>query len=226
MTSATAVLVGSQVPRYLLVPRAKSSAGPEAVELAASAGLELDPWQSLVLEGALAEAPDGRWAAKEVGLIVPRQNGKGGILEARELAGLFLFGEMLILHSAHEFKTAVEAFRRVLSLIQNTPDLDRRVQRVSTSHGEEGVELIGGQRLRFVARSTGSGRGFTGDCVILDEAYNLSPAVIAALLPTMAAVRNPQLWYTSSAPLPRSESDTLRRLCKRGREGAREAMAA
>jgi hypothetical protein len=226
MTSRSAVLLGHQEPRYHLVPRARSSAGPEAVELAASAGLILDPWQELVLEGALAEAPDGRWAAPEVGLIVPRQNGKGGILEARELAGLFLFDEQLILHSAHEFKTAAEAFRRLLSLIQNTPDLDRRVNRVRTSHGDEGIELVGGQRLRFVARSTGSGRGFTGDCIILDEAYNLSSAGMSALFPTMAAIRNPQLWYTSSAPLPRQESDTLRRLCKRGRDGAREAMAA
>lgn len=159
-------------------------------------------------------------------MVVPRQNGKGGILEARELAGLFLFHEQLILHSAHEFKTAAEAFRRLLSLIQNTPDLDKRVNRVRTSHGDEGIELIGGQRLRFVARSTGSGRGFTGDCIILDEAYNLSSAGMSALFPTMAAIRNPQLWYTSSAPLPRQESDTLRRLCKRGRDGAREAMAA
>jgi hypothetical protein len=100
---------------------------------------------------------------------------QGRILEARELAGLFLFGEQLILHSAHEFKTAQEAFRRVLGLIQNTPDLDKLVSRVRTSHGEEGVELRNGARLRFVARSTGSGRGFSGDVVILDEAYNLGP---------------------------------------------------
>ena len=61
------------------------------------------------------ERADGKWAAFETALIVPRQNGKGSILEARELAGLFLFGEQLILHSAHEFKTAQEAFRRVLA---------------------------------------------------------------------------------------------------------------
>lgn len=225
MTSPSAVLTGEQTPAYRLVPPAPTSAGREAVELAASAGLVLDPWQALVLEGALGERDDGKWAAFEVGLLVPRQNGKGAILEGRELAGLFLFGEDLILHSAHEFKTSAEAFRRVLMLIQNTPDLDRRVMRVRTSHGEEGVELKTGQRLRFVARSTGSGRGFSGDTVILDEAYNLPAAAVSALLPTMAARSNPQLWYASSAPLPRAESDTLRRLCKRGREGKSERLA-
>lgn len=212
-------------PRHRNVPAYGSSAGVEAVELAASAGLVLDPWQAEVLEGSLGERTDGRWAAFEVGLIVPRQNGKGAILEARELAGLFLFGERLILHSAHEFKTAQEAFRRILSLVEQTPDLEKRVLRVRTSHGEEGIELRSGQRLRFVARSTGSGRGFTGDCVILDEAYNLNPKAISALVPTMSARPNPQLWYTSSAPLETAESEFLRSTCRRGREGESKRMA-
>ena len=210
--------------RHQTVPTMSGSAGPEAVELAAECGLVLDPWQAAVLEGALGEREDRKWSAFEVGLIVPRQNGKGSVLEARELAGLFLFGEQLILHSAHEFKTAQEAFRRVLSLVQSNRDLDRLIMRVRTSHGEEGIELKTGQRLRFVARSTGSGRGFTGDTVILDEAYKLSQTTLAALLPTMSARPNPQLWYTSSAPLPTTESEVLRKLCKRGRQGS-ESLA-
>lgn len=220
-TSPAGVLLDAQTPRFRARPEASTSAGREATDLAASAGLILDPWQETFLEDALGERSDGRWAAFEVALIVPRQNGKGSVLEALELAGLFLFDEQLILHSAHEFKTAQEAFRRVLTLIQSTPDLERMVQRVRTSHGEEGIELRSGQRLRFVARSTGSGRGFTGDRVILDEAYNLSPDAMRALLPTMSARPNPQLVYTSSAPLERDESASLRRLCKRGRAQSR-----
>jgi phage terminase large subunit-like protein len=215
--SPPVVHLGVQVPRLSTVPARRSSAGSEAVELAASAGLLLDPWQELVLEEALGERSDGRWSAFEVGLVVSRQNGKGSILEARELAGLFLFDEQLILHSAHEFKTAQEAFRRVLGLIQNTPDLERRVAKVRTSHGDEGVELRNGARLRFVARSTGSGRGFSGDCVILDEAYHLPADSLSALLPTLSARPNPQLWYTSSAPLV--DSEVLRRLRRRGMAG-------
>lgn len=225
MTSPSAVLTDARAPRHRNLPEATSSAGQEAVELAASAGLFLDPWQVAALEDGLGERANGKWAAFEVGLIVPRQNGKGAVLEARELAGLFLFGDELILHSAHEFKTAAEAFRRVLSLVQSTPDLDRRVMRVRTSHGDEGIELKGGQRLRFVARSTGSGRGFSGDTVILDEAYNLSVKATSALIPTMSARPNPQLWYTSSAPLDGPESEVLRRLCKRGRAGETTSLA-
>jgi hypothetical protein len=65
------------------VPPAATSAGEEAVELAAMAGIELDPWQELVLRESLGEREGGKWAAFEVGLIVPRQNGKGTVLEAR-----------------------------------------------------------------------------------------------------------------------------------------------
>src|SRR3712207_4972699 len=108
---------GAQQPRILHVPEYVATSGREAVELAALAGLGLDPWQQLVLEGSLGERADGRWAAFEVGVEVPRQNGKGGILEARELAGLFLLGERLIIHSAHEFATASEALERMESIL-------------------------------------------------------------------------------------------------------------
>jgi hypothetical protein len=199
-TSPSGELLGVQVPRIRVVPPAASSAGDEAVDLAASCGLALDPWQQLVLRDSLGERPDGRWSAFEVGLIVGRQNGKGSILEAREVAGLYLFGEQLIIHSAHEFKTSKEAFRRILTLIEQSPDLDARVRRVSRSHGEEGIELKGGARLLFATRTGGGGRGFSGDLVVLDEAYNLSDAHMDALLPTLSARPNPQIWYTSSAP--------------------------
>jgi len=141
------------------------------------------------------------------------------VLEAVELAALFLFDEKLILHSSHEFKTSAEAYLRVKGLIQNTPDLHRKVNRYYNSHGAEGIELTNGQRLRFVARTGGSGRGFTGDRVILDEAFNLSAAAMSALAFTVAAVDNPQIWYTSSAPLPVELSGVLRHLCRRGRTG-------
>jgi phage terminase large subunit-like protein len=200
-----------------------SSAGEEAVEFCTSIGLKLDDWQSYVVRESLGERRDGKYSAFEVGLLVPRQNGKGAILEARELAGLFLFGEGLILHSAHEFKTAQEAFRRVLAHVENAPDLRKRVARVRTSHGEEGIELKTGARLRFVARSTGSGRGFSGDTVILDEAYNLASDGMAALLPTLSARPNPQIWYTSSAGM--STSDQLRRVRERGLAGEGKRLA-
>ncbi|WP_328941529.1 terminase [Streptomyces sp. NBC_00250] len=192
-------LRGAQRPRIETVPPYVSSAGPEAIELAASAGLILDPWQQHALTVGLGETADGRHSAFEVAVTVSRQNGKGSIIEARELAGLYLLGEGLIIHSAHEFKTAIEAFRRIESLIVNADHLRKRVARVRRTTGEEAIELITGQRLRFLARSGGSGRGFTGDCIILDEDMILGDDAMGALMPTMAAVDDPQVWYLGSA---------------------------
>jgi phage terminase large subunit-like protein len=193
------------------------------VDFCDSFGLHLDPWQQYVIRHSLGERRDGKFAAFEVGLVVPRQCGKGAVLEARELAGLFLFGEKLILHSAHEFKTAQEGFRRVLAHLEGNDWLRKRVSRVRTSHGDEGIELRNGGRLRFVARSTGSGRGFTGDVVILDEAYNLASEGMAALLPTLSARPNPQIWYTSSAGM--ATSDQLRSVRERGVAGSSRRLA-
>jgi phage terminase large subunit-like protein len=209
--------LGSQRPLLRSVPPRASSAGVEAVEQAEAAGLHLDPWQKLGVEDVLGENADGTWAATETGVIVPRQNGKGGIIEATELFGLFIGGEKLILHSAHEFKTAQEAFQRVLALVTNTDDLRKKVHKVTNAHGEEGIQLKSGQRLRFVARSSGSGRGFTADRIILDEAYALTSAQMAALMPTLSARPNTQINYYSTPPA--DEAAFLCGLRARGKAG-------
>lgn len=218
---------GAQKPRICWVPPYVSSFGEEALELAELAGLVLDPWQAFVLAHSLDERADGKWAAFEVGVMVARQNGKGGILEARELAGLFILGERLLIHSAHQFDTSLEAFRRLLQLIEDTPDLDQRVQRVSRSHGEEGIELKKNprtglrQRIRFRTRTKGGGRGFSGDLLVLDEPMFLPESAHGALLPTLSARPNPQVWYTGS-PVDQHEHDdgvVFARVRERGHNG-------
>lgn len=223
------VLQGEQRPRVCNVPPAVSSAGKEAVALAARAGLVLDPWQVFDLEQMLLERPDGRWACFEFGLLVARQNGKGAVLEARALAGLFLFGEQLIVWSAHEFKTAKEAYLRVKALIENTPELLARVKRRGTrvigfrqSNEDTSIELESGQRLRFMARNKSAGRGFTGDVNILDEAQELPTTAIDAMMPTLLAKTqhgNPQLIYTGTVPGPTNDSEHWTRVRDRGRAG-------
>lgn len=238
------VLKGSQKPRVDVTPLYFSSAGDDAVDLAAVAGLELDEWQQHVLKGSLGERKDGRWQAFEVGLVVPRQNGKGSILEARELAGLFLFREPMIIHTAHLFSTANEHRMRLERLIRGTPDLVERIKGfqgdpngtmtgIKTGNQDMSITTVDDSgrevsRIKFLARSGGnSGRGFTGDLVVLDEAYNLPDAVIAAMMPTMAArsmEASPQIWYTSSAGMP--ESEVLNRVRARGIANDGEARLA
>jgi hypothetical protein len=209
------LLRGAQRPRLFTAPPTfLSSAGQEAVELAAHAGLDLMPWQQHILDVGLRERDDGQWAAFECAVNLPRQNGKGGVIEARELAGLFLLGERLIIHSAHEFKTSRVAFQRIQSLILGCPDLRKRVKRMLNNTTETSITLVTGQSLQFIARSGGSGRGWTGDCNILDEAMILGDDAMGALMPTMSAVENPQLWYFGSAGIGH-QSVQLARLRRR-----------
>lgn len=235
-SSLSAVRKGSQLPRIEHYPLFHTTAADDAVDLAEVAGLTLDPWQEHVLRGALGERVDGRWAAFRTCLVVPRQNGKNAILEARELAGLFLFGEKLIIHTAHEHATARESMLALMNRIKAAPDLmelvkgfegdpDKDLSGMKTGN-DPGITLKNGNRLAYRARSKGSGRGFTGDLVVLDEAYALTLNEMAALLPTMAAKSlsgNPQVWFTSSAGMP--ESDLLSSLRLQGMEKSSDRMA-
>ncbi len=201
-----------------------SSAGDEAIELARHAGLILDPWQQHVLRRSLGERDDGTWNSFEVCVVLSRQNGKGALLEARELAGLFLFDEQLIIHTSHKFKTSLEAFGRIRSLVENTDDLRRKVRRITVAHGSESIELLNGAKLRFLARTKGSGRGFSADCLIMDEAMILGATAMAALLPTMSARKNPQVWYTGSAGIGEASSQ-LAQIRSRGIAGKDDSLA-
>lgn len=193
--------------------------------MCAIAGLELDQWQQFVLTHALGERADGKWAAPTVGLVVGRQNGKNTILEARELAGLFLLGEKTIIHSAHEQATSSEHFRRLLGLISGVPEFESRILKVSHGKGAEAIELRGGQRVLFKTRTGGGGRGFSVDLIVFDEAMILSAAAKAALIPTLAANSmkgNLQTWYAGSAVdqlNPKHDGIELARVRQQAMEG-------
>jgi len=185
-------------PRIRHVPDYHSSRAGEAIDLADSLGLTLDDHQKMVLEAGCAVTRGGRWQFFEVGLCEGRQNGKGVVLEVRELAGIFLWDERLVIHSAHQFDTSSEHFFRILNLIEDS-DLERQIKAVRRSHGEEGLILKNGCRLRFRTRTAGGGRGFSCDTLSLDEAMVLRETSHGALLPTLRARPNPQVWYTGSA---------------------------
>jgi hypothetical protein len=218
-------LAAFERPRVLHVPPYSSSAGDEAVDLAASAGLILDPWQAFVLRQSLGERADGRWSAFEVGLIVARQQGKGSVLEARELFGLVLAGERQVVHTAHELKTSMKHFKRLIRLLDGSDDLRKRVKKVINSNGKEGLEMVNGAVLECLARTKGAGRGYTGDLVVFDEAYALTNEQLEASAPTMLAVDNAQIWYTSSPPLDAESGKVLMNLRKRGERGDAPRLA-
>lgn len=186
-------------PRYQLVPAGPvSSRGVEAVELARNAGLDLSEEQQQVLFGGLGVKADGSWSAFEVVNVQPRQNGKSSTLQARIMLGLSL-GEQ-IAYTAHRVDSAQEVFRGLVSLVETSPDLSPLLQRVIYSNGKESIWLTNGSRCVFGTRSSRTGRGFSLDLWVADEAHYLAQEAHNALMPaTSARERPPQVWYAASA---------------------------
>jgi len=204
-------------PRIAVVPPHARSAGPQITRLASMAGIQLDEAQQLVADATSGVDRDGHWSAFESVIFAPRQNLKTEFAIARILAGLYLFKEDLIVYSAHQVKTTTKTFRRLKRAIDKSPQLGARIARVSNRIGAERIELATGQAIECVARSTSSGRGFTGDLIIADEAQELDGDQLAAILPMLSTVPNPSVLYMLS--LGNEQSSHVGRLRKRALDG-------
>ncbi len=86
------------------------------------------------------------------------------LLAVRELAGVLLFGERLVIHSAHEWRTVSEQFAATLDLVEGL-GAGRYKARVRKTGGEESITFTNGARIRFMNRSRESARGFSADVV-------------------------------------------------------------
>jgi hypothetical protein len=207
-------LVGSQVPRIESVPPWVTSSGGDAIELAALAGMPLDPAQKRVLWGALGHTEDGEWSAPEVALVEPRQNGKSLTGEIAMLHAAFLMRSRVIFTS-HIMTTTQKIHEEMRRIIESTPDLDQEVKRIKASTNDYSIELKSRARIDFVSRTPTSGRGWSGyDLIMIDEAFALLTTQLGALMPIMFARSNWQIWYLSSAG--QKTSAGLRQIRNRG----------
>ena len=237
---------GSQTPRYSHHPTYFTTAADDAIDLAAVAGLNLMPWQEYVLRNSLGEKQDGKWSSFVNCLVIPRQNGKNALIEARQLAGMYLFGEDVQTHTAHEAQTAAKAQIALSQRILATPALAEYIEgydgdkdqtlkdisgfRMGNGKHIKGVFHVNGKRveriIEYIARTGTGGRGFTGDVLYLDEAFAIKEAEMGALLPTLRAkslIGNPQVWVTSSAGM--ADSVYLESIRRQGLEGSDPSLA-
>jgi hypothetical protein len=194
--------------------------------LASSYGLVADGWQAELLHDWLLVRA-GRWASSRCGTACPRQNGKNGALEIREVYGMVALAER-ILHTAHEVKTARKAFARLLEFFDNPrayPELAGMVKEIRRTNGQEAIVLDNGGSLEFIARSRGSGRGFSVDVLVADEAQELTEDAWAALLPTISASDNPQVILTGTPPPPGAAGEVFTRMRKAGVDGTDDRLA-
>lgn len=199
----------------------------------------MDVEQEFILGAMLGRREDGKWQCREIGVNVPRQNGKGEALIARELFGLFELGEMKIIHTAHEFKTSQSHFGRVEAVVRNSPELMAQIKRAPSGriigfrygNGDEAIELQSGAKLEFRTRTKTGMRGFEGVyLLVLDEAMIINEAGYSSALPIIRATkspRGPQVILTGSAVDQETMDHALvwTRLRERGLAGEDKDMA-
>lgn len=228
MNSSEPELRGRQEPRILQIPERSGTRAEDLFDLCDVVGVENDPWQEISLDAILSVDQFDHWACTEFGELVPRQNGKGNILLSYSLGHLLLWPRpdgqpKLICHTAHEVKTAQEAFIRLERVFRSSPLLMSQLKGgergIRKAHGEMGFELENGTRLRYIARSKSSGVGFTCDTLIIDEAQEMSLDSLDALLPTMSNVPNPQILYTGTVPAEINDYEVWKGVRDRGRGG-------
>ena len=199
-------------PRYSIAPLpTRYNSWEDVSDLCRSFGLVLDPWQDEVFQASMGERTDGLWAAKRAGLSAPRQNGKSQLIVARALAGALLFGEKKIVVSAHLQDTARETFSKFIELRDASPTLAERMPERLTMNAinREQLKFTNGAVVQFKARSVSGSRGFSSDCLMLDEAQILSRRAWASINSTMSARPNPQVWLMGTPPTPDDDSEVF-----------------
>lgn len=228
MRSPSVALLAEQAPpRFKVEPASRNNSWEDVSDLCASFGLFLDPWQELVLRCALGERLDGKWAAKRVGLSAPRQNGKSMLIVARALAGVLLFGERKIVISAHLQDTARQTFEKFIELREASPALARWMPERLTMNAinREQIKFVNGATIQFKARQGATSRGYSCDCLLLDEAQILKQTAWASINSTMSARPNPQVWLLGTPPTPDDDSEVFTAVRTAALEGKSDQAA-
>lgn len=213
----------SVLPAYQAIPEYYKTFGGEVRDLSTAAGFPPDVQQEAALDMIFGVRSDGLSAAFEIALIVGRQNLKTAVFKMAALGWLYLFEERLVVWSAHEFSTAMEALRDMEELIVNSDFLRKATRRITHGNGSEAIETMTGARISFKTRTKGGGRGLSGRKIIFDEAFALHAFHMGALMPLLSAQPDPQLLYGSSAGL--QDSDMLREIRDRGRAASEGKQA-
>lgn len=180
---------GKQKPRIDIFQDGFIDLAERGLELIRHYGIELLPWQELVLRRWLATDKNDCWANNNCGLVVPRQNGKSELLIARIIIGMIFRGEHIVF-TAQSVETANTIKRRVFRFFF---EAESEIRDLLTSEFDKEprsfdyVEIRNGGRCAFRTRTRSGGLGTTNDVIIIDEAQEYTDAQQEALRPTISA---------------------------------------
>lgn len=216
-SSQPEMMMGSQTPSVRICPKYEYTDGTDAVKILAVGRLYTDPWQSNVLDDWMGRIDRETWSARACGLSVPRQNGKTCVTSGRIVSGMILYHEWVI-YTAHLQKTATETFMEIKNIFESR-GLKKYIKEIKNALGREQIILKNGARVMFVARTRNGGRGLHGDCLIFDEAQELTSEQQASFLPAISASKNSQTIYLGTPPDEHCTGDVFRRIREKTRSG-------
>ena len=215
--------MGSQTPSVRVAPNCTYTDGADAVKVLAVGKLFVDPWQSEVLNDWMGRTEEDIWSAPTCGLSVPRQNGKTLDTSGRIASGMIMYSEWVI-YTAHLQKTATETFMELKGLFESR-GLKKYVKEIKSALGREQIILTNGGRVVFVARTRNGGRGLHGDCLVFDEAQELTTEQQASFLPAISASKNPQTIYLGTPPDENSTGTVFRKIRDKAIKGDSNSTA-
>lgn len=215
-------LIGSQQPTARIAPQYEVTDGLDARKILFAGGLDLDPWQSDLINDWMA-VNNNSWICRTCGGSVARQNGKTGLIWGRASAGMLMYGES-VLYTAHLQKTSTETFEEMASFFDSAK-LRKYVKDVKTALGREQIILHSGARIKFLARTRNGGRGQHGDLLIFDEAQELEYNSQASFIPAISASKNPQVIYVGTPPDDESAGIVFRGIRDKALAGKTESTA-
>lgn len=201
----------------------------QLIELAEMCGVELRTpdgfeWQANVCDVALEVNEHNRWVHRVVVVVVSRQSGKTELLKFRILAGLYVFGDGLVVHTAQDRDLPRRTFEEIAAIIKGDDWLFSRVapRGIRTANGQESIRLRDGSTYRIFAPREGKPvRGRSAGLLVFDEAREQTDRRLwTAALYTVRAHPNPQIWVASNAG--DDTSIVLNDLRDRGRAAAED----
>jgi phage terminase large subunit-like protein len=166
-------------------------------------GLDLLPWQRLVLGVALERAA-GRPAYRDVLVSVPRQSGKSSLALSLMVWRMLSKPDMRILYSAQTRSAAREKMLSSWWPRLARSELSDRF-RLFRGFGSETITCDNGSSLQLLSATESAGHGETCDLCVIDEAWVHGDArVEQSVRPTMATRVDAQLWAMSTAGTAKS----------------------
>jgi phage terminase large subunit-like protein len=180
--------------------------GPKVAAVMTRLGYPPMPWQRYVLDVGLELDPDtGVFAHREVGLSVPRQQGKTQQILALMVHRVMAWKRQNVVYAAQTRGMARQRFEDEFVATLDTSPLRRRYRTRMTNGNEAVLWSSTRSKLGITSNTERAGHGPSLDLGVIDEAFaHEDDRLEQAMSPAMLTKAMGQLWWASAGGTDRS----------------------